>query len=234
MTEADWLACLRPQEMLSWLQATKRRRRPTRKLGLFAVACAERVKLFMTEPVTLKGLELAERLAEGSAGEGEYHAYLAECQGQRSPHPAGARSWAWGVPIFAVQVPLPHCTGQAPDKAAVNVSNSCASAFAGPDPLGRYRELATQAELLRDIIGNPFQRSTLGRATPTSAIANLAEAAYEERHLPSGHLDNARLAVLSDALEEAGCTDEAVLAHLRSPGPHVIGCWALDLVLGKE
>lgn len=25
-----------------------------------------------------------------------------------------------------------------------------------------------------------------------------------------------------------------LLAHLRSPGPHVRGCWAIDLILGKE
>jgi hypothetical protein len=40
--------------------------------------------------------------------------------------------------------------------------------------------------------------------------------------------------VLADALEEAGCDERAVLDHCRGPGPHVRGCWALDLVLGKE
>jgi hypothetical protein len=39
---------------------------------------------------------------------------------------------------------------------------------------------------------------------------------------------------LADALEDAGCTDADILSHLRSPGPHVRGCWALDLLLGKE
>jgi hypothetical protein len=39
-----------------------------------------------------------------------------------------------------------------------------------------------------------------------------------------------RLPVLADALEEAGCGDEGLLAHLRSPGPHVLGCWAIDLL----
>ena len=53
-------------------------------------------------------------------------------------------------------------------------------------------------------------------------------------HVLDGTLDRARLAVLSDALEEVGCTDTALLSHLRSPGPHVRGCWALDLVLGKS
>jgi hypothetical protein len=41
------------------------------------------------------------------------------------------------------------------------------------------------------------------------------------------------LPVLADALEEAGCTDADLLGHLRGPGPHVRGCWALDLLLGK-
>jgi hypothetical protein len=40
--------------------------------------------------------------------------------------------------------------------------------------------------------------------------------------------------LLGDALEDAGCTDAALLGHLRGPGPHVRGCWAVDLLLGKE
>ena len=42
-----------------------------------------------------------------------------------------------------------------------------------------------------------------------------------------------RLAVLSDALEEAGCAEARLLDHLRGPSPHVRGCWAVDLLLGK-
>jgi len=63
-----------------------------------------------------------------------------------------------------------------------------------------------------------------------------------------GTLDNARLAVLSDALEEAGCDDAGLLMHLRGEewhqpsggglckrptGPHWRGCWAVDCVLGE-
>jgi len=40
--------------------------------------------------------------------------------------------------------------------------------------------------------------------------------------------------VLGDALEDAGCTDRAILDHCRSPGPHVRGCWVVDLILGKQ
>jgi hypothetical protein len=69
------------------------------------------------------------------------------------------------------------------------------------------------------------------RSTP-QAVA-LAQAAYDERVLPAGTLDTARLAVLADALEDAGCADADLLGHLRGPGPHVRGCWAVDLLLGK-
>jgi hypothetical protein len=52
--------------------------------------------------------------------------------------------------------------------------------------------------------------------------------------LSGGDLCKPGLSGLADALEDAGCTDAELLGHLRSPGPHVRGCWAVDLVLGKE
>jgi hypothetical protein len=39
---------------------------------------------------------------------------------------------------------------------------------------------------------------------------------------------------LADALEEAGFSDPDFLAHLRGPGTHVRGCYAVDLILGKS
>jgi hypothetical protein len=72
------------------------------------------------------------------------------------------------------------------------------------------------------------------RVGPLAAgVLRLARAAYEDRPLPSASLDTARLAVLADALEESGCTEEALRGHLRGPGLPVRGCWALDLLLGK-
>jgi hypothetical protein len=57
-------------------------------------------------------------------------------------------------------------------------------------------------------------------------IPKLAVAIYEDEtfeHLP----------ILADALEEAGCSDEEILGHLRGPEPHVRGCWVVDLLLDK-
>lgn len=90
---------------------------------------------------------------------------------------------------------------------------------------------ALQADLLRDIAGNPFRPYYVRWSG--GPIGSLSRAAYEER-LPDGTIDPARLAILADAVEEAGCTEALLLDHLRSPGPHVRGCWALDVILGKE
>lgn len=60
----------------------------------------------------------------------------------------------------------------------------------------------------------------------TSTVLAVARGAYDDRAFD-------RLPVLADALEDAGCDSEPLLAHLRGPGPHVRGCWALDAVLGK-
>jgi hypothetical protein len=87
--------------------------------------------------------------------------------------------------------------------------------------------------LVREVFGDPFRPAALVPSWLTPTVLALAEAAYDERVLPSGELDPARLSVLADALEEAGCADDDLLGHLRSPGPHVRGCWALDLILGK-
>ena len=102
--------------------------------------------------------------------------------------------------------------------------------------------LSTQEEwprgrLVREIFGNPFSPAAVDPTWLTwngGTVAWLAQASYEERQLPAGTLDPARLAVLADALEEAGCADPSLLGHLRESGPHVRGCWAVDALLRKE
>src|SRR5262249_35482697 len=96
------------------------------------------------------------------------------------------------------------------------------------------RNDAEAAALLRAIIASPSRPVSRDSAWLSATVPRLAEAAYEERDLPSGKLDRDRLVILADALEDAGCTDADILDHLRGPGPHVRGCWVLDLVLGKE
>src|SRR5262245_12673356 len=73
------------------------------------------------------------------------------------------------------------------------------------------QEEAAQAELLRCIGGNPFRPVRCDPAWLAPTVVRLARGAYDERLLPSGHLDPQRLQVLADALEEAGCEYADVL-----------------------
>jgi hypothetical protein len=97
-----------------------------------------------------------------------------------------------------------------------------------------------QAGILRELFG-PLPFRPLPPLTPSvlqwngGTMKRLAEAAYEHRDMPAGTLDLGRLAVLADALEEAGCQDQDILSHLRQPGQvHIRGCFVLDLLLGKK
>ncbi len=228
MTEAEWLAAESPERLLLWLGAKSRRRRSVRKNGLFVAACASRVKSFMTQGITLRGLELAERMAEGVAGEPEYNAFLADFQNMSHPGTPGPQEAARVVPFYAVHVTLPHRIGQSSEKQAVSAARCCAGVYyAANDVPCAMREIAVQADYLRDIVGNPFRSVVLDPTWRTPTVLQLAQALYHDRAFD-------RLPILADALEEAGCTDAAILGHLRGPGPHVRGCWALDLLLGKE
>src|SRR5262249_9028954 len=91
-------------------------------------------------------------------------------------------------------------------------------------------EAASQADLLRDIIGNPFRPSAVDLAWVRwndRCVERIARRIYDERNF-------AELPILADALLDAGCDDEDILAHCRGAGPHVPGCWVVDLLAGKE
>jgi hypothetical protein len=88
---------------------------------------------------------------------------------------------------------------------------------------------AQAAERFRCLCGNPFRPVDLDPAWLTwngGCVRDLAAAIYRDRAFD-------RLPILADALEDAGCVNADLLTHLRGPGPHVLGCWALDLITGR-
>jgi hypothetical protein len=89
-------------------------------------------------------------------------------------------------------------------------------------------ERKARAELVRELFGNPFRPAAAPawRVGEDSTALRLAQAIYRERRF-------ADLPILADALEEAGCDHADALAHCRSGGEHVCGCWVVDLLLGK-
>jgi hypothetical protein len=83
-----------------------------------------------------------------------------------------------------------------------------------------------RAELFREIVGNPFRPVTFDPSWRTSTAVELARQMYESRTFD-------RMPILADALQDAGCEEPSVIVHCQSDGPHVRGCWVVDLVLGR-
>jgi carbon storage regulator CsrA len=119
----------------------------------------------------------------------------------------------------------PGAVGQNPTGYALAVSRRLIEDAAW-DPA----EAAAQAGSLRCLFGPPPFRPALRPewlAFCDGVVAKLAQEVEEQSAFD-------RLPILGDALEEAGCDDAALLDHCRNAGPHVRGCWVVDLVLGNR
>jgi hypothetical protein len=235
MTESEWLACTDATPMLGFLDE----RGSYRRYRLFACACVRRVWHLLTDERYCKAIETTECYLDGKATEAA----------QRKAHRAA------NAILSTLSLPFPPvdlCALEATSPPVKEAGVSWVSARYAADGVvqtiweagGRKRrknteaERRAQADILRDIFGNPFRASPpLPPAVVTwngGTVRRLAEAIYENCKMPERTLDNARLAILADALLDAGCEDEVIMAHCRSEVPHVRGCWAVDLILGKE
>jgi hypothetical protein len=237
MTEDEWNSCTDPQRMLEFLRCNDTR--SERKLRLFAVACCRRVWPLLTDERSRRAVEVAERYADGLAGDEELSAawrnsFVAEREsGLSADDLANGGFWAADAAGFA--------SGEDAElaySAADSASLAASWASSGPAAPSQDAERAIHAAILCDLFGPlPFRPVSVAPAVlawDAGVVVKLAEAAYQERQMPSGVLDNARLMVLADALEEAGCADAELLWHLRQGGLHVRGCHAVDLLLNKE
>jgi hypothetical protein len=230
MTDKDWLQASDPRPMLAALERPARR-----KLLLFCCGCCRRVWQRMKSDRSRRAVESAEKLADRPWAHLFRHTFtdlLATFAYELSLADVAA-GWTARVPSFFTGYGnWKHVAFMACEEAAQAASDT-------PDvPMRKAAyesERGQQASLLRDLF--PFPPVRVERSVLTwngGLIPRLAQAAYDERSLSSGELDHARLAVLADAVEEATSADASLLAHLRSPGPHVRGCHALDALLGKR
>jgi hypothetical protein len=219
-----------------------------RKLRLFACACCRQVWHLLTDERSRRAVEVAEGYADGlSSLSGLIRAYQT---GGGVPNSAAARAATWAADaasnsLSAARSAVDEVTGATTEERLRRAASEAREAGQAVGNLwdkevwagARAIEAGPLADLLRDIIGNPLRPLAVDPAWlawQDSTVHRLAQGAYEEGRSPAGWLDPARLAILADALEEAGCTDADLLSHLRGSGPHVRGCWVLDLLLGKQ
>ncbi|HEY7154676.1 MAG TPA: hypothetical protein VH575_12010 [Gemmataceae bacterium] len=227
MTEAEWNSCTDPQLMLEFLRDSGNL--SDRKARLYAAACCRSIWDKLSEPASRRAVEVAERSADGKATKEEFDAASDAADEvpwvfvERGDHAAEGFAHAAGWTTAsdaatAAEVTARFAPGCDQDKKRPD------GRYLATDPSEEYR----QSLLLRCLFGNPFQPlPALDPSLLTSTIVGLARTIYEQRLFE-------RMRELGDALEVSGCTDAELLAHLRSPGPHVRGCFALDAVLGKD
>jgi hypothetical protein len=233
VTEVQWLACNDPRRMLEeWIAGYN-----ARKLQLLACACCRRVVHQLADAAFLRAVEVAEQYADGTASDSALaearEAARDACMALERSHGTAPRQ------VLAAQAVVHAAAGDGrstnPFFMAVRraVDAVSVAGWLGRDRPGERQPFVL---LVHDVFGNPYRMvSGVGSwlAWGGGIIPRLAQAAYDERALPHATLDGGRLAVLADALEEAGCSNAAILGHLRGPGPHARGCWVLDLVLGR-
>ncbi len=232
MTESECLTSTDPNPMLDVLQGQK----TERKLRLFVVGCCRRIWQRMSDDRSRYAVELAERSADepvsdkqldaaSGAAEEAFEDSLTDDEGK----PVGDQDARPDAATAASYASSPELIGP-------ELLRTVLEAAAGASSLGAVQEAAAQAAMLRDLFGNPYRPlkpiPADWLAWNDGTILKLAQAAYEERLLPSGELNHAYLTVLVDALEDAGCEDADLLSHLCSPRPHFRGCFVLDALLG--
>lgn len=260
MTEQEYLASDDPVVMLDWL--VQHHAPSDRKLRL-AMCAMSRASAFDSFEL-MRRVSLAERWADGEI---DREAVVADAPGE----PTSWRAWVvthhitrdaaeWASQSFKWCAPfvLREVFGNSLQPVTLPLGEPCKKCRGRGERLLRdeHPELSHPKDRRRAwcSVCNGTGHGPSPVLTPL--VLQLAEAAYTVR-TGTGALDNEALAVLSDALEEAGLEGpwdavmvrqtrrsvghiehrnvlHPILAHLRDPGPHYRGCWALDLLLGKE
>jgi hypothetical protein len=234
MTEPEWLATTDPTALLDYLE--KNGTATERQLRLFVVACCRRADS-LPDAETYAAVDTAERFADGQVSRDVLEAagpVLREFYRTVAPHPLAVAAH------IACNTLSVSEAGSAADAVVRGIASSAArEEHEDRDAVlkaVRRTEGSVQTALVRDIFNNPFRPlPPLGSAVLAwgdGLVVKLAQAAYNDRILPSGHLNPDRLAVLADALEEVDA-DASLVEHLRRPGPHVRGCVVVDLLTNR-
>lgn len=211
-----------------------------RQLRLFVTSYCRRNWHLIQDQGCRKAIEVAELAADGQVGESELRQVYIETSQIWSQllrtGPADTLAALVADSCRRAVRPSERLTPTIIGIAAGNLARGVAGGADGESERGAWNEVKeaaweaerwVQVDLLRDIFGNPFRPITLNPAWRTPTVISLGETIYSEEAFDL-------LPILGDALEDDGCNSQEILDHCRSGGEHVRGCWAVDLVLGKE
>jgi hypothetical protein len=237
MTEAEWLSGTKPEPFVRYLRGS--RKVTDRKLRLIAFGCCRLVGDALIDRRSREAVRVGELFADGLATadelgsatwQAEAAVFALDSRHERYRREQDGLRAGWLAEEDAVEEEF--VMGWSGEQISLDRARSAARAvdLAAGSPgsfLGEADRSVVSVPVIRDILGNPFRPVTIDPSWVTSTVVSLAGGIYQE-----GAFD--RLPILADALQDAGCDNAEVLAHCRSEGPHVRGCWVVDLLLGKE
>jgi hypothetical protein len=219
MTEADWRASHDPAPLLTYAKQHV----SERKIRLLSCACCRQVWEHLPDTRSRQGVEVAERFADDLASPRD----LAKARNNAlvvNDATAWAVYWATNTKAASPILNVFQIAAEAPARHATKKTRKADTYVAVQSETMRQ-----QADLIREVVGNPYRPPRLSSASlgwEGGLVVGLAAGIYHDKAFD-------RMPYLGDALEEAGCDDERVLAHCRDERPHVLGCWVVDLLLGK-
>jgi hypothetical protein len=229
MTEAGWLTSGEPDPMLQFLGDAA----SERALRLFGCACCRGIWHMLTDERSRTAVELAERFADEQAipeeNRGAYNRAWEVAHELSSPDASQLCNVGWFAAFYAA-IAASWTASREPSvcrEMTIAAMKEARATSDDPEQDIVRPEKQRQSILLRDIFGNPFRPIAVDPRWLTSNVVDLGRTIYEERAFD-------RLPILADALIDAGCADDSLLGHCRGPGPHVRGCWVVDLLLGKK
>jgi hypothetical protein len=228
MDEEVWLRAWDPKQLLDHFSRLKM----PRKRRLFACACCRRVWDLMTDERSRRAVVVSEMFADGLASREELA--IANREARQVSTDADATVVRYPVVVRNQQwrnYRVAQSASFASDSRNTTIAfMPAADALFVSSLMDIRNEFQGQANVVRDIFGNPFRPVAVDPAWLTwnhATVPAIARHVYDDRAFHD-------LPILADALEDAGCTDPDILAHCRAGGEHVRGCWVVDLILGKS
>jgi hypothetical protein len=228
VSDNDWLNETHPFYMLEWWRYFHGEP-STRKQRLLACASCRLVWHLFTDSGLREAIESAESFADGG---------VAECELRRLHEQAHALGLARGEPLSTMSSDVPGRQTVVDSWRVAHAAAECAQTdnllfgnamhyVAEDGGRGRDTEDARQAALVREILGDSTRPIEFDPRWLTSTVIDLARTIYVDRAFE-------RLPILADALMDAGCDSDEIINHCRSEGPHVLGCWLVDMILGNK
>jgi hypothetical protein len=220
-----------------------------RKLDLFNNWCLKVLRPYLKDPRSLAAARYAEEHVDLGWQDTEERTIILQAARAAvddltkwfKAAPTSAEQRRRQVYSFAALVAQQSVGNDSPSRAVVQHAKITAYAFAWANDDARPTDMdvppardglrdahfAKQEAVFRDLVGHLLQPVDFDPRWRTSDVVGIARGIYDD-------LAFERMPILADALMDAGCEDEQIIGHCRGHGPHVKGCWLVDLVLGNE